>query len=90
MPSDTVTKYGFAAPPSGMSNYYAAILTDKEVELPYVGGVDQNPNPRLFQLGLLGGLQGQYVVIKFDTVIGKGPSYAHAVVAVIRPTIVAG
>lgn len=90
MPSDTIAKYGFAAPPANMSNYYAAILTDKEVELPYIGGVDMNPNPRIFQLGLLGGLQGQYVVVKFDTVIAKGPSYAHAIVAVVRPTLVAG
>ncbi len=90
IPFDSTAKYGFAAPPAGSSNYYAVILTDKEVELPYIGGVDQNPNPRLFQLGLLGGLQGQYVMVKFDTVIAKGPSYAHAVVAVVRPTIVAG
>jgi len=89
MPSDTTSKYGFAAPGAGNSNYYAAIITDKEVELPYIGGEDQNPNPRIFQLGLLGGLQGQYVVIKFDTCIAKGPSYAHAVVAVVRPTLVA-
>lgn len=89
MPADTTSKYGFTAPPAGYSNYYAAIITDKEVELPYIGGVDQNPNPRIFQLGLLGGLQGQYVVIKFDTVIAKGPSYAHAIVAVVRPTLAA-
>lgn len=86
MPSDTTSKYGFDAPPSTYSNYYAAIITDGEVELPYVGGADQNPNPRIFQLGLLGGLQGQYVVIKFDSVIAKGPSYCHAIVAVVRPT----
>lgn len=85
MPSDTTSEYGFAAPPANYKNYYAAILTDSEVELPYVGGADQNPNPRIFQLGLLGGLQGQYVVVKFDSCIAKGPSYAHAVVAVVRP-----
>jgi hypothetical protein len=85
MPSDTVAKYGFAAPPATYKNYYAAIIGDKDVEMPYVGGADQNPNPRLFQLGLLGGLQGQYVAIKFDTLLAKGPSYAHAVVAVVRP-----
>lgn len=84
IPSDTSSKYGFAAPPAGLKNYYCAIIADKEVELPYVGGPDQNPNPRTFQLGLLGGLQGQYVVVKFDTVAAKGPSYAHCVVAVQR------
>lgn len=83
--ADTVSKYGFAAPPSGFKNYYAAILGEKNIELPYIGGADQNPNPRLFQLGLLSGLQGQYVVIKFDTIAVKGPSYAHQIVVVVRP-----
>lgn len=83
--ADTLSKYGFAAPPAGYKNYYAAILCDSAIELPYVGGADQNPNPRLFQLGLLGGLQGQYVALKFDTVAVKGPSYAHQVIAVVRP-----
>jgi hypothetical protein len=85
IPADTTSKYGFAAPAAGYKNYYALILMEGEIELPYVGGADQNPNPRLFQLGLLAGLQGQYVVIKFDTIVAKGPSYAHAVVAVVRP-----
>lgn len=85
MPSDTTAKYGFSAPPAGYKNYYAAIVGDKDVEMPYVSGPDQNPNPRLFQLGLLGGLQAQHVCIKFDTIVAKGPSYAHAVVAVVRP-----
>lgn len=84
MPSDTAAKYGFGAPPAGLKNYYAAILMESETEIPYIGGADSNPNPRIFQLGLLGGLQGQYVVIKFDTAIAKGPSYAHSVVAVQR------
>jgi hypothetical protein len=82
--ADTTSKYGFPAPPAGYKNYYAAILGDKAIELPYVGGADQNPNPRLFQLGLLSGLQGQYVAIKFDTIAVKGPSYAHMIVAVVR------
>lgn len=82
--ADTVAKYGFQAPPAGYKNYYAAILGDKAIELPYIGGPDQNPNTRLFQLGLLSGLQGQYVAVKFDTVAVKGPSYAHMVVAVVR------
>lgn len=84
VPSDTTSKYGFATPPAGYKNYYAMIISDDQIELPYVGGPDQNPNPRVFQLGLLGGLQGQYVVIKFDTVAAKGPSYAHTAVAVVR------
>jgi len=84
IPADTAAKYGFAAPPAGYKNYYAVIVSDQEVELSYIGGADGNPNPRLFQLGLLGGLQGQYVVVKFDTTIVKGPSYAHQTVCVVR------
>jgi hypothetical protein len=83
--ADTTSKYGFPAPAPGYKNYYAAIIGDKNIELPYVGGADGNPNPRLFQLGLLSGLQQQYVAVKFDTVAVKGPSYAHMVVAVVRP-----
>jgi hypothetical protein len=34
---------------------------------------------------LLSGLQGQYVAIKFDAIIAKGPGYAHQIVCVVRP-----
>ena len=85
MPTDSTGKYGFGAPPASNNNYYAAILMEKEIEIPFVHGGDGNPNPRIFQLGLLGGLQGQFVGIKFDSVVAKGSSYAHAVVAVQRP-----
>ena len=85
LPFASTALYGFAAPPSGYRSYFVAILTEDAVEIPYVHGGDGNPNPRIFQLGLLGGLQGQYVGIKFDCVIAKGASYAHAVVAVQRP-----
>ena len=85
LPFSTSAQYGFAAPPTGYRSYFVAILTEDSIEMPYVHGGDGNPNPRIFQLGLLGGLQGQYVGIKFDCVIAKGASYAHAVVAVQRP-----
>lgn len=85
LPTSSGAAFGFGAPPAGNKNYYAVILTESDVELPFVHGGDGNPNPRLFQLGLLAGLQGQYVGIKFDTVIAKGPSYAHSVVVVQRP-----
>lgn len=84
MPTDTTAKYGFAAPGAGLKNYYAAIIMEKEVEIPVVSGKEYNPNPRLFQLGLTGNLAGQFVAVKFDTIIFKGASYAHAVVAVVR------
>lgn len=85
LPFSSGSQFGFGAPPTGNRNYFVAILSEDAVEMPYVHGGDGNPNPRIFQLGLLGGLQGQYVGIKFDCVIAKGASYAHAVVAVQRP-----
>jgi hypothetical protein len=81
----TGSSYGFSSPPSGNQTYPAVILTEKMVEMPYVHGGDGNPNPRLFQLGLLSGLQGQYVGVKFDAIVAKAGAYAHAVVGVQRP-----
>lgn len=77
--------YGFSATPSGIKGYYAVILMEDEVEIAVISGSTHNPNPRLFQLGLVGNLSGQYVGVKFDTAIFKGASYAHAVVQVLRP-----
>lgn len=79
-----VVAYGFAAVPAGFKGYYAVILTEKDVEMPVIHGGDGNLQPRLFQLGLLSGLQGQYVGVVFDTVIVKGSTYAHGLVQVIR------
>lgn len=85
LPATTDNSYGFTAPGSGNSNYFAVIVTESWIEMPFI-----NPNgskdPQLFQLGLLSGLQKQMVGVWFNTVIAKGPSYAHAVVAVTRPT----
>ena len=50
-----------------------------------VHGGDGNLQQRLFQLGLLSGLQGQYVGILFDALIVKGYGYAHRLVQVLRP-----
>ena len=85
LPSASGSAYGFSAPPAGNNNYFAVILTEKDIEMPYISGETDDPNPRLFQLGLTGNLTGQYVGIKFDCILAKGPSYAHAVVAVQRP-----
>jgi len=84
MPTDATGKYGFSTPASG-NNYYISILMESEVEIPVISGSDYNPNPRLFQLGLVGNLAGQFVGVKFDTVIFKGASYAHATICVNRP-----
>ena len=43
-----------------------------------------DPNPRVFQLGLAGSLAAQMVVVKFGSVVVKGPSYAHYEVKVNR------
>lgn len=85
LPSASGALYGFGAPPAGNKNYFAAILTENLIEMPFVHNGDGNPNPRIFQLGLLANLLGQYVGIHFSAIIAKGPSYAHAVVAVQRP-----
>jgi hypothetical protein len=77
--------YGFAATPAGIKGYYAEIIMESEVEIPYISGKEDNPNPRLFQLGLVGNLSGQFVGVKFDTAIFKGASYAHSTVQVLRP-----
>jgi hypothetical protein len=85
MPIATGSQYGFSAPPSGNQNYFAVIVTEEDIEMPFISGQTQDQNPRLFQLGLLGNLTGQYVGVKFDCVIAKGASYAHSVVCVQRP-----
>ena len=85
LPSATAAAYGFSAPPAGFKNYFAVIVTERLIELPYVSGESQNPNPMLFQLGLTGNLSGQYVGVKFDAVVAKGATYAHTVVCVQRP-----
>jgi len=81
----TVSAYGFSAVPTGLKGYYAVIVTEKEIEMPVIHGGDGNLNPRLFQLGLLAGLQGQYVGVMFDALIVKGFGYAHRLVQVVRP-----
>lgn len=78
-------EYGFDATPAAIKGYYAAILSEREVEIPVISGKEFNPNPRLFQLGLVGNLAGQFVGVKFDTLIFKGAAYAHSVVQVQRP-----
>lgn len=77
--------YGFLAVPTGLKGYYAVIVTEKDIEMPVIHGGDGNLNPRLFQLGLLAGLQGQYVGVVFDAVVVKGAGYAHGLVQVLRP-----
>ena len=84
IPSSTATAFGFSAPSAGLKNYFAVIMTENAIEMPFIHGGDGNPKPRIFQLGLLAGLQGQYVAVHFNTVIVKGPSYSHQIVCVVR------
>lgn len=86
MPKTTDTSFGFTTPGAGNSNYCAMIVMESMIERPVISGANHNPNPRLFQLGLVGNLSGQYVGLKFDTLIFKGGAYAHCAVAVTRPT----
>lgn len=90
IPATTDTSYGFAAPGSGNSNYFAVITTERFLERPVVHGGDGNLKPRIFQLGLLAGLQGQFVGVHFSAVVAKRADAAHAVVAVVRPTVTPG
>jgi hypothetical protein len=88
MPTDATARFGFAAPPTvngvQTKNYYAVIMSEKEVEIPVVSGKTYDPKPRLFQLGLTGPLNGQFVGVMFDALVFKGAAYAFAMVAVNR------
>jgi len=69
LPSGSLTQYtGFILSDIDMIKY--AYLTD--------------PLPRVFQLGLLGSLSSQYVVVKFGAPYVEGPGYAHQPVVAIR------
>jgi hypothetical protein len=80
---------------SGKTDYYAVILSEPLVEYVYI----TSPQPRVFQLGLQGGLATQYAVPMFGAPIFKGKAnanqaqnvvesgettYAHSVVTVVR------
>lgn len=80
---------------SGKTDYNAVILTEPMVERHYV----TSPRPRVFALGLDGGLATRYTVVLFDAVVAKGKanltqaqnvtetsdtSYCHSVVTVVR------
>jgi hypothetical protein len=80
-----VAQFGFAAPAAGNRSHWIVILTESEVEMPTVHGGDGNMNPRIFQLGLISNLTGQYVGVHFNCIIAKAFAYAHAVVQLQRP-----
>jgi hypothetical protein len=80
---------------SGKTDYKAAILMEELVENHYV----TTPEPRVFQLGLEGGLATRYAIVYFNAVVFKGKadattnqgtvegnqvSYGHSIVTVVR------
>ena len=84
LPAPTGALYNFGAPPGGLKNYLAVILTEGAVLRPYIDGGAGSGLPQLFQLGLVGDLQAKFMAVMFDAVLVKGPGYAHSVVAVQR------
>ena len=75
-PSITV----FTGQAAGAKLYTGFIISEDMVEYHYL----TDPLPRVFQLGLLGNLAAQYVVVKFGAVIAKGATYAHTAVNTTR------
>jgi hypothetical protein len=67
-------------PGSGTAVLPCYIVSEDMIEYHWL----TDPNPRVFQLGLPGSLQSQMVVVKFGSVVVKGPSYAHYEVKVNR------
>jgi len=59
---------------NGLNQYEAFILSEEFIEYHYL----TTPVPRVFQLGLLGNLASQFVIVKFGAVVVKGSSYAHS------------
>src|SRR5579863_4446568 len=67
-------------PGSGSAVLPAYIVTEDLIEYHWLSDV----NPRVFQLGMVGALASQMVVVKFGAVVVKGANYAHYEVKVNR------
>lgn len=63
-----------AYPGAPVLQYEGFILSEEFIEYHWL----TSPVPRVFQLGLLGNLAAQFVVLKFGAVVAKGASYAHS------------
>lgn len=85
IPTDTAANYGFAAPAAGFKNYYCMVGVRSMLQRPYMPVGYDSPFPQIYQLGLTGNLQGQFVGVLYDCIIAMGASYAHSVIAVVRP-----
>jgi hypothetical protein len=64
----------------GTTQYAGIIVMEEFIEYHWL----TSPVPRVFQLGLVGNLAGQFVVVKFGSVVVKGPGYAHRIVVTSR------
>jgi hypothetical protein len=67
-------------PGSGSAVLPLYIVTEDLIEYHWLS----EANPRVFQLGLIGSLASQMVVVKFGAVVVKGAAYAHYEVKVDR------
>lgn len=64
----------------GQNQYTAFIIQEDMIEYHYLTTV----TPRVFQLGLVSNLAGQFFVVKFGAVVAKGASYAHRMIIAAR------
>lgn len=67
-------------PGSTPKQYEGFILSEEFIEYHWL----TSPVPRVFQLGLLGNLAAQFVILKFGAVVAKGASYAHSHFLTVR------
>lgn len=58
----------------GTKQYEMLIISEEFVEYHWL----TTPVPRIFQLGLVGNLAAQFVIVKFGAPVVKGASYAHS------------
>lgn len=65
---------------SAYRQYEGFILSEEFIEYHWL----TSPVPRIFQLGLLGNLAAQFVILKFGAVVAKGASYAQAHFLTVR------
>jgi hypothetical protein len=68
------------AAPSSKTQYTGFVLSEEFVEYHWL----TSPIPRVFQLGLVGNLAAQFVIVKFGAVVVKGPAYAHSAIMTVR------
>lgn len=62
------------------TQYTGFVISEEFVEYHWL----TSPVPRVFQLGLVGNLAAQFVILKFGAVVAKGPGYAHSIVRTTR------